>query len=258
MSMAKARSRNYPSLDLAEAISRARELYKKEEKHRAPASVVVNAWGYNSLNGASLRVLSALRQYGLLDGGNQDTRLTDRALALILEPEDSSAYAQALTDAMSQPSLFQDIMQEYGANPPSDATLMSYLVRKQNFTEGAARTLIQSFRVSLELVRNQTALYNGAETTTNAPMVISQQEQTNILPQRALPAGVTDKKLEFSWGNIVATVLVKTGTAAQTDVELVSQWFDLAKLSLRAAIGNPPTSQNETSTAKAENETGQA
>lgn len=238
----KARSRNYPSLSLGEALQRARELYKKEGRARVPAPVLVGAWGYNSLNGASLRVLSALRQYGLLEGSNEETRLSPRALTLILEPEDSPDYDEALHGALAEPALFQDIIQEYGDDVPSDGALMSYLVRKQDFSEGGARTLIGSFRESVELVRSRSASYTPAKTETNAiehrpatPPVAQHNALQDIVLQKDMGAVVR----EFVWplsGNTAVTVRIALGDPAAEDVDEISQVLDLAKIRIRREI----------------------
>jgi hypothetical protein len=238
--MGTTRSRNYPALPLGDAIERARELYKQEGKARAPATVIVSAWGYNSLNGASLRQLSAVRQYGLLEGTNEGSRLSDRALALILEPEDSPSYAQALTEALSTPALFQDIMEEYGNDLPSDPALISYLVRKQNFNESAARTLIQSFRDSVDLVRSRRTMYDAPVSVINASEPTRANEQPKPMLSSGLQSQTTDKKLEYTSGNIAAVLIIRTGAAAKEDVELMSTWLELAKLTL-AAAGNIPS-----------------
>ena len=254
--MSKTRSRNYPSLGLGDAIDRARVLYKQEGRARAPGEVVVRAWGYNTLNGASLRVLSALRQYGLLEGGNDDTRLSDRALALILEPEDSATYGQALQACLNAPALFQEIVQEYGSEIPSDAALVSYLVRRQNFNEGAARTLIQVFRESADLVRSSRAVYIEPSEGDSVPKLDPGSDRPKILQEKMLAQPVPDRSLEFTSGNIVAKLAIYGGSASEADVTLVSQWLKLAEAALRAAISFPATAQPES--ADVQDEKGQA
>ena len=238
----KARSRNYPSLSLGEALQRARELYKKEGRARVPAAVLVSAWGYNSLNGASLRVLSALRQYGLLEGSNEESRLSSRALTLILEPEESPDYNEALHEALAAPALFQEIIQEYGEDVPSDGALVSYLVRKQNFSESGARILIESFRESVDLVRSRAASYTPAKVEVNA---VEQRPATHqvqpVKPMHdiALQQEARAVMREFMWplsGNSAVTVRIALGDPAAEDLDEISQVLDLAKIRIRREI----------------------
>jgi hypothetical protein len=256
--MPNVRSRNYPSLNLADAIDRARVLYKKEGRAKASADVVVSAWGYRSLNGASLRVLSALRQYGLLEGGNEDTRLSERALTLILEPENTEAYSSALVAAFESPALFQEIVAEFKKDLPSDAALISYLVRRQNFNEGAARTLIQSLRASSKHVDAMRALYATDYEIIDEPVISEQKDQPKIINDRLLSSGQVDRKLEFSSGNIVATFVIHGGSAAKADVDLMSLWLKLAEATILAAVDVSAPPAPEDRMPGAENTEGQA
>ncbi len=237
--MAKSRSRNYPAISLPAAIERARQLYGQEGRARAAASVVVTAWGYNSLNGASLRVLSALRQYGLLEGGNDDSKLSERALTLLLEPKGSADYGRALRDAFDGPALFQELMQEYQNEIPSDAAINSYLVRKQNFTEDAAKTLIAAFRESLELVRSGGAEYTGALSGSDAEInrdngIEHKRSNTNALSLKKAPF-----ELSFAWPiseNTSLKMTVSGELPSDDDVTLLSQVLDLAKQQIIRAV----------------------
>src|SRR2546422_3378856 len=150
----RTRSRNYPGIGLSEALEKARDFYSSDGKAAVPKDVAVKTWGYNGLNGASLRVLGALNQYGLLDSPESRTvRLSPLALAIILEPMDSPERAEAIQEAAKAPAIFSEILDQYPDGLPSDAALMSYLVRHENFSESAAKTLIASLRDTLELAK---------------------------------------------------------------------------------------------------------
>lgn len=237
--MAKTRSRNYPALSLGEALERARELYKQEGRSRTPAAVAVGAWGYNSLNGASLRVVSALRQYGLIEGSNEEMRLSPRALTLLLEPEQNPDYADALHEALRTPAVFQEIIQEYGEDIPSDGALVSYLVRKLQFGEQGARTLIDAFRASVELVRTKTTSYSSPQSTSLAVERYEPIEAPKTMQNRDLPVPIEAKVKEFTWplsGNTVVTVRVTLGNAEEHDAEEIALVLDLAKTRIRHEI----------------------
>jgi hypothetical protein len=238
--MARARSRNYPAISLGDAIERAKALYKQEGRAAAPAEVVVRAWGYNSLNGASLRVLSALRQYGLLEGSNEGIRLSPRALTLLLEPESHPEYADALHEALQSPALFQDIVAEYGDDLPSDPALVSYLVRKQNFGEAAAKTLIEAFRESADLVKGKTAGYIPHAQPVSAAQswlddLVSKSRDTKELePKMARPT----KEFTFPLSDDTVVTLGITGPMPRgEDLEALTDWLALVKRQIdRAAV----------------------
>src|SRR5690242_120068 len=109
--MARMRSRNYPGIGLRESIAKARDLYDSNGKAAVAKDVAVKSWGYKGLNGASLRILGALNQYGLLDIPESRTvRLSPRALAILLEPEDSQERANAILEAARTPPVFQEVL----------------------------------------------------------------------------------------------------------------------------------------------------
>ena len=89
------RSPNYPQLNLSDAIERARKIYKAEHIHRANDEVLAKNLGYNSLNGTSRSILSAMKKYGLLQADGDGFRVSDDAVDIIELPLDDPAHAQA-------------------------------------------------------------------------------------------------------------------------------------------------------------------
>jgi hypothetical protein len=237
--VAKTRSRNYPALSLKEAIDRARVFYQKEGRAKVDATSAVVAWGYGSLNGASMRTLAALRQYGLLDGSNDEIRLSERGLTLLLEPENSPEYSTALREALTAPSLFQDVLAEYPDGLPSDVALISYLVRKQGFGEAAARSMIDALRESMELVESNGALYNARTERPNVANNSRPAERENPMVQRGLeqkPAGVIWKTtLDLSPTSSLEFRIVGDFPNVD-DLELLSQYMELTRMQLVKAV----------------------
>ena len=241
-SAAKTRGRNYPAFGLSEAIQRARQLYDRDGKAIVSSDVAVQAWGYKGLNGASLRVLAAMRQYGLLDdAANRSVRLSNRALVLLLEPEDSPARAQAVRDAANQPAIFGELREHYGLDIPSDAALVSHLVRTESYSEEAANILIAAFRDTLALAEKAggTNIARGASADPNATAGSSPEG-----PARAKnPASQGTGQMEFTWplsGDAVATLSV-TRTLEPDDIETLTAYFEIAKKALgKAAAARKP------------------
>lgn len=150
---AKQRSPNYPTFGLGTAIQRADDLYKREGKAAITPLSAVKAWGYNSLNGRSLRVLAALRQYGLLeDVGNKTVKLSQDALIILRAPADSPQHRAAIVEAAKRPAIFAQLFEQYGEDIPSDDAMVSHLEIHSLYSEEAARKLIASFRDTLGLV----------------------------------------------------------------------------------------------------------
>jgi hypothetical protein len=237
--VAKTRSRNYPALSLREAIERARMFYQKEGRAKVDAASAVGAWGYSSLNGASMRTLAALRQYGLLDGNNEEIRLSEGALTLLLEPEGSPDYSSALRDALASPPLFQEILAEYADGLPSDPALISYLVRKQGFGESAARSMVESLRESIELVESRTASYIARTDTPNVATNPRQTEPEKPMTQKALDqecaAPTWKTTLDLSPTSSLEFRIVGDFPGAG-DLELLPQFLELARMQLLRAV----------------------
>ncbi len=237
--MSKVRSRNYPSMSLGAAIERARELYRKEGRARIDATSAVAAWGYKSQNGASLRVLSALRQFGLLEGGNEEIRLSETGLTLILEPEGSQDYADALSRAFGQPAIFAEIVEEFGQDVPSDGALISYLVRKKNLGEPAAKMLVAAFRESLEIVSVKQTLSLRAEKQSNAVEQAHIIEQPNAMQNIEIRQQKPSTGLSFSWPlstNTVLVISIEGNIPSRDDIEDLPALLDLAKTKIQREV----------------------
>lgn len=158
-----ARGRGYPGLGLNEAIRLAKLLYEKAGKAPNTAEGIVKAWGYGGMHGKSGRVLSALRQYGLIEArANEMLALSQRALTILLEPESSEERVDATLAAAMEPAVFAEILQEFPDGLPGDDGLVSYLVRKQDFSHDSAELLVAVLRDTMALVDSIKQRYNGA------------------------------------------------------------------------------------------------
>jgi len=241
MSMAK-RGPSYPAFGLKEAIERARQLHRQDGSAPTAPEVAVRAWGYGSLNGVSLRVLSALKQYGLLESAGDNVKLTERALAIILEPEGSTERTAAIQAAVSAPSIFGTIAAEYQGELPSDAALVSYLVRRQGFQERAAQRLVEAFRETVELAKESPV---PQITETGQPPVQKLASDTGRGNERAVieqqsgrPGSGEGDRMEFKWplsGDAVAVLTVTKSVLDADDIEILVGNFQLATKVLRKA-----------------------
>jgi len=148
------RSPNYPAFGLATALERAEAFYKENGKASVTTVSAVKAWGYNSLNGRSLRTLAALRQFGLLeDSGPKMVRLSQLALVILRSPvPHDPARLGALQSAARKPTVFASLFDQYKDGVPGDDAMVSELEIRSNFTGEAARKLVAAFRETLNLV----------------------------------------------------------------------------------------------------------
>ena len=181
------RGRSYPVIGLGEAIARASQLKDQDGTALTTPEAAVMAWGFKTLHGTSLRIVSALRQYGLLSDTGDQTKLSDRALAILLEPEGSEERQDALRAAAAEPAIFREIEEHYDNNLPGDDALQSYIVRKLNLKEGPAEKLIASLRETREVVNGLGRSYStSVEPTDGAPAKVAPQPSKAMVTTTAI------------------------------------------------------------------------
>ena len=224
----KSRSRNYPAFGLADAIQKARQLYDRDGRAAVGADVAVQAWGYSGLNGASLRTLGAMRQYGLLDAPAPKTvKLSHDALTILLEPDDSPERAEAIRSAATAPAMFQEIREQYPDNLPSDTAVISWLVRTHQFNGDAAKGLIASYRDTMGLVDQA-----GKR---DIPPRRDRHEQDQGGDQPPTDRGNRMRPAVFSYvlpGNTTATLTLDGEAPGEAAVGILGVFLDLVKQSL--------------------------
>lgn len=253
--MAAKRGPSYPAFGLSEAINKARQLYENDGRAQTSQDVVLAAWGYSSRNGASLRAYSAVRQFGLLDVDGERVRLSDTALAILLESPGSKDYCRALRDAANSPTVFRALFEEYPDELPSDATIIALLVRHMDFNPSAAKGIAESFRETAALVKECDA-YDipsvaskpspSAATGGEAPSrVATSAARTPTAPGRDAPPERA-VFMEFIWplsGDAVATMTVSRSLDAD-DIDTLEAYFDIAKKALAKAAKARATAES--------------
>jgi hypothetical protein len=172
--MARIRSPNYPAISLPEAIERIDAIHQKEQHLEAPRDVMARHLGYGGINGSSLKVLSALLKYGLLERTALDRRrVTDLALQ-VLHPREPGERSSAIRAAAFRPVLFAEISKEWPNGTPSDANLRAYLLRR-NFAQDAIPEVIDAYRKTMELVTAESGSYTAtSEPEGKKPQMVGQ------------------------------------------------------------------------------------
>jgi hypothetical protein len=253
----KVRSPNYPGIGLEEAIQRARELYNKERTAPVDPETAVMAWGYKGLNGASARTLGAVRQYGLLEDGPKGVRVSPRALALLLEPQNSDDYLSAVMDAARGPAVFAEILDEYPDGLPSEQGLISYLVRQKGFSEDGARKLNSVLRATMALASEHRDRHIPEEPTASQTAAQSEQPRAVHASSPGL-SGQTPGRTASPGANVMnfshalvtrggtATLSIASERLTQDDLDDLFDWLKMLNGSLRRRLrsGELP-SQNE-------------
>jgi hypothetical protein len=153
----RARSKSYPAISLREAVSRCQALYDKDGWTETLAETAGVHWGYSGLNGGSRPILSALKQFGLIEysgaGDNLKVKLTDIAKRILrpLEPEERTV---AVAEAMNSPKLYASLYQKFSDwNLPSDQTLAARLEREEGIQPRALKSLVTDIKDSVAYLR---------------------------------------------------------------------------------------------------------
>jgi hypothetical protein len=174
--MARARSPEYPSISLKEAIDRVKMVYDKDYQNRLPKKVIAEHMGYKGLSGASLPILSALTKYGLLEGRGDETRVSDLAVALIAHAPGTPERMDALKNAAAFPDLFAELDERFPDSKASDQAIRSYLLTRK-FIPGAADVAVRAYRDTKALVEAESAGYYGGEA----------EQESAVTPQVQMP-----------------------------------------------------------------------
>lgn len=146
------RSPRFPSHSLSDAMNYAEKLYKGVHRSSVDSDTAVRVMGFSGKSGASASALGSVRQFGLIEGFSENTRISDLALT-IFEPASNEEYSRALRQAAFEPKVFSDISERFGGKIPIvDEPIRAYLVRDLNFSSKGAKSCIDSLRLTLQFI----------------------------------------------------------------------------------------------------------
>lgn len=158
------RSPRYPGMSLEDAIERTRVIYEHEKKTPASTDVIVGHFGIKAGTGPANRVISAMRQYGLLENRGEQLRVSESAFKILHLSDDSAERAQALREAAVKPAIIQDVLRAFPEGLPSDANLRNFLIQQKNFNPDSIAFFIGVLRKNLSFARvDQSGYEDGPE-----------------------------------------------------------------------------------------------
>jgi hypothetical protein len=155
---ARVRSPAYPAFDLKTAIEKTRTIYQHEKRSPAPVAVVTKHCGLDIKSSGGLRLIAALKQFGLVvesDGGeDRKVKLSDLALDILLAENDSFPQRiSAIKAAALRPKIHKNLWDNYKGELPSDASMKAYLIREMEFNDASVDKFIKEFRSTLAFAR---------------------------------------------------------------------------------------------------------
>jgi hypothetical protein len=151
--MSRMRSPSYPSVPLKQAIDLVNKIHRSCRTNVITRENAVHEMGYSGLTGRSMKVLSALLQFGLLEkAGTGDVKVTQRTVD-ILHGIDESDRSEATLEAAYAPQLFRDIHERFPDGIPSEGVIRSYLIQ-QDFVDVAIGPAITAFMETYRAVEH--------------------------------------------------------------------------------------------------------
>lgn len=245
--MANQRSPNCPQITFQDAIEKARMVYEKEYTHPAPRAVIATSLGYSGLNGRSLSMIGALRQYGILEGSGDAQRISDDAVAYYVL-EDGPERQQAIARMLFHPPFFAQIHDEFGDSLPSESNLKHYLMRN-GFLPKAAEDVINVYRENIRLVEDMPKRYTGKQDSGDEEMIASSNAPAQYRPpNETLTAPTPPVSSQPIWSQSFALSketkadLTIRGDVTREGLELLKTYIELTIRAL--AVGTIETKKD--------------
>ena len=183
---AKRRSPQYPFVNLETALDLLRALYQKVERGAFLPTDAAKAWGFNTVSGMTRSKITALRQYGLIEGKTrgkdaESPKLSLRGVALARRNPTvfDKEYLSELQEAALAPPAFREI---HDMPDATDELLQHQLVVEKDFTEDGAKRCIEAYRATIQFANlGKKETVSGKDTDIS----IDKQEVENIHPDES-------------------------------------------------------------------------
>lgn len=158
------RSPNFPAISLPDAIQKVKILYEKDRRAAVSVKTVLTHFGFGEkLSGSSARVLSALRQFGLLDDVAGNYRVSETAYMILSLSESSPQRVKAIQDSARKPAIYREVLSRFEEGLPSDAAFSDFLIAEKKFNTVSVDNFIRSFRASMAFAKVLDGAYTPTE-----------------------------------------------------------------------------------------------
>jgi len=172
----KMRSPNYPGHSLDVAIDRVKVIYDSQRQYPSTRETFARLLGYKGLSGSSVKILSSLSKYGLLEGSGDSLRVSDIGQDLALHRPGDPEYAQAVREAAFRPGFFRELHDQYPQGLPSDHALRAQL-KKRGFTDSAISDAVGAYTETMALVSKLTTDFENEQDENNSANIGDFEEQ---------------------------------------------------------------------------------
>jgi len=139
------RSPNYPGISLKAAVEKITVWFKADGLVASPTDAAMK-----HMKGDYGRVISALKNFGLISEESGRIKLTQRGVDIVVRTAEDPKRKQALTEAALSPGIYRELLKEYPGGLPSDTTLQSELIAGKKFNPKFVTDFIADLRATLE------------------------------------------------------------------------------------------------------------
>ena len=219
--MSNQRSPNCPQITFLEAVEKGRKVYQQEHTSQAAKAVIAEDLGYKGISGASLSIIGALRQYGILEGTSEAMRVTEDAVAYY-ELDEGEERRQAAIRMAFKPTLFEEMRSQFNSSIPSEANLRHWLIKK-GFLPKAADDIIRVYKENITLVAGEQSDYSGAERTQREAASMN----TGTATANTSKATLIGQTYAFALSPNARAELVLKGEITPDDLELLRDHIEL-------------------------------
>lgn len=160
-----ARSPNYPSHGLREAVELIKQVYDKEKRTVLSGHDIAGALGYSGLSGNARSKIASLKKFDLLDGDETKGMRVSELAVRLLYPAGEAEASEAKRKAALAPDLFKHLYEE--KKDGSDESIKNYLVSRMEFTPSGAIQAVESFRETMEFAGLNGTSCNASSTPDN-------------------------------------------------------------------------------------------
>jgi hypothetical protein len=188
------RSPAYPFIPLSTAVDRSDAMYKAASRHAVRVSALAQPWGYSFGSSLAAQVVSALRQFGLLEivdgqGNDRVVRLSELALRILLDKR-GAERAKALCEAAMRPALYAELWEKWGAEIPSDSVAESHLMLDRSYNPASVASVLSAYKATLQYAGMLGAASVSEPATNKIPAQNTERddmEQVQPIEAKAVP-----------------------------------------------------------------------
>lgn len=249
-----ARGPAYPFLDLETAVGLLGKLHGFAKRGAASVEAAVKeAWGWSPTSSTPVKVLAALKYFGLIEDAGKDhksIKITDRGYRILVDSADSPDRVQALKDAALSPSQYAHCYREWGADLPPAAR--SALIFERGFVPSTVDGFIKDYKKTIayagldggqvdDEVRLTDNTSTGAKTgvtSSESTAVTNKQAATPPLgspPSRVAPEGPAMRQDVFSIEEGAVTIQWPAALSKES-LQDIEDWLEIIKRKIARSL----------------------